>query len=64
MQVDEAGAHDEAGRVDDLGILAGDLGVDRGYRPVLDQQVGDLVEALGCVDYAPSAHQYRSCISH
>ena len=64
VQIDEPGAHDEAGRIDDLRILTGDSRADPGYRTVLDQQVGDPVEALGWVDYAPAAYQYRPCVSH
>ena len=64
VQVDEARAHDEAGRVYDLRVLTGDVGVDPGYRPALNQQVGNPVEAPGRIDYAPAAYQDRSCVSH
>ena len=47
-----------------LRVLTGDMGVDPGYRPALDQQVGNPVEAPGRIDYAPAAYQDRSCVSH
>ena len=60
----KARRHDEPRRVDDLGIVAFDPRIDAGYSPILDQQVGDLVQALRWVDYAPAAHQYGPCVSH
>ena len=61
VEVHQAGGHDQATRVDDLGPgLDGDLGVHRRHDPVLDQHVGDGVVAADRVHQPHPAEQHAA----
>ena len=57
VQIDEAGRHDLARAVDDLGAVRARARLDGFHHAVLDQQVRDFVEIRGGVDDPPALQE-------